>query len=428
MRLRGSQAAASGQQIPEDSTFRLGLGETQTKTSRLSDWFTGNRHCSVLNCFLDFCPKKRSVRKELVFGWERHRGGVGPWRRGVAQTVKNSPSCLQTKVLLRWCPYLRGLSTFANSAGINMSVSRICTAGKASLCMFSVLAFLLFVLSNTISAVVRSLWTGITNNWFYCYCWLLERMSGTTLAIFGTAVVQLILYWSLSGFFWYMDLYRPTLFHRWKVQPSQRPSAADYLKCAKQVLFNQFAVAAPMLVLQHYLMIWRTDGSYILAEAWPSFWTFFCDILLILLVEEIVFYYFHRLAHHPYLYKHIHKRHHEFTSPVGMAATYAHPLEHFFCNLAPVHLGPLLCGSHLSTASVWYVIAVMSTINTHSGYHLPFLPSPEAHDFHHFAFGNNFGMLGILDWFHGTDIEFRASKKFADHMVNLSFAPLPRLK
>ena len=27
--------------------------------------------------------------------------------------------------------------------------------------------------------------------------------------------------------------------------------------------------------------------------------------------------------------------------------------------------------------------AIASTINSHSGYHFPFMPSPEAHDFHH---------------------------------------------
>lgn len=47
-----------------------------------------------------------------------------------------------------------------------------------------------------------------------------------------------------------------------------------------------------------------------------------------------------------------------------------------------------------------------STICTHSGYNIPWLPSNLQHDFHHFAFDENFGPLGILDALHGTNVKF----------------------
>ena len=90
-----------------------------------------------------------------------------------------------------------------------------------------------------------------------------------------------------------------------------------------------------------------------------------------------------RMFHHPLLYKHIHKTHHELTDPFGIASIYCHPVEHFVVNLLPVSLGPILLGSHLSTAWLWFVVVVATTTNSHSGYHLPFLPSPEAHNYHH---------------------------------------------
>ena len=93
-----------------------------------------------------------------------------------------------------------------------------------------------------------------------------------------------------------------------------------------------------------------------------------------------------RLFHHPRIYRHIHKIHHEWTAPIGIVAIYAHPLEHLMSNLGPIILGPLVMGSHIATAWMWFALALMTTINTHSGYHLPFMPSPEAHDFHHLKY------------------------------------------
>lgn len=90
-----------------------------------------------------------------------------------------------------------------------------------------------------------------------------------------------------------------------------------------------------------------------------------------------------RLFHHPRLYKHIHKIHHEWTAPTSIVSIYAHPLEHVVSNLLPVALGPIIMGSHLATAWLWFSLALMSTTVAHSGYHLPLFPSPEAHDYHH---------------------------------------------
>ena len=74
-----------------------------------------------------------------------------------------------------------------------------------------------------------------------------------------------------------------------------------------------------------------------------------------------------------------------------------------------------------------YTMALMSTLNAHSGYHFPFFPSPEAHDYHHLKFNQCYGILGILDYLHGTDTLFRSSKSYDRHYMLLSSTPAREL-
>jgi hypothetical protein len=45
----------------------------------------------------------------------------------------------------------------------------------------------------------------------------------------------------------------------------------------------------------------------------------------------------------------------------------------------------------------WYLVATSFTVHHHSGYHFPLLPSPEFHDWHHYRFRGNYGVLGLMD-------------------------------
>ena len=120
-----------------------------------------------------------------------------------------------------------------------------------------------------------------------------------------------------------------------------------------------------------------------------------------------MFYWSHSTLHLPAFYW-IHKKHHEYTRTVSIAAVYAHPIEYMFGNLLPSGMGVVLLlpftTVHFVTFMCWLVYRVFEAVDGHCGYdwtwgQLSFFPwrlRPEYHDFHH---SHNCGNYGSMFWF-----------------------------
>lgn len=224
--------------------------------------------------------------------------------------------------------------------------------------------------------------------------------------VIGTTLLTMFVYWFFGGIYTMLDLTnKPAVLRKYKIQqgtnePVDRArlikvcSHYDFFVSANfkfnssnfhsqvltTVLINQVFVGFPLAVGSYHLMKFR--GFADLREL-PTFHWVLAELAFCIIIEEIGFYYSHRFLHGRFIYKHIHKQHHEWTAPISVTAIYCHPIEHIFSNLLPPMLGVFLLGSHVATAWLWFSLAILSTLNAHSGYHLPFFPSPEAHDFHH---------------------------------------------
>ncbi|KAI3639404.1 hypothetical protein MIR68_002934 [Amoeboaphelidium protococcarum] len=235
---------------------------------------------------------------------------------------------------------------------------------------------------------------------------LLKRFDEFWLVSCGTFILNVALHWVLVSCYAYLDFYgSPKWLNAQKIQKVDYDMFAAYKKAIIHGLKSQFLMNLP--------------GGFILAYLWclsdkpvfplPSAAQMIRDIAFYYLLEEIMFYYGHRLLHHPRIYKYIHKVHHEYKQPIGAAAVYAHPLEHLTVSLTPVVLGPLLAhyyfagaGGHVASFWLWSIIVTFNIIHDHSGFKIPYMPDSLFHDYHHVAFTSNYGATGVLDWLHGT--------------------------
>jgi len=238
--------------------------------------------------------------------------------------------------------------------------------------------------------------------------------------VYGTFGLFFGLYWIAGSLFTFVDLTgRPKFMARYKIQENVKNyplSRADFLDLMKVVLINQSLVFVGLLVAFKFDQ-WRPIISI---GDLPSMSTAIGHLVFSVVVIEVLFYYFHRMLHYPPIYKRIHKKHHTWVSPVAIAAIYCHPFEQILSNIIPTMAGPFFLGSHILLLWAWIGISVLTTLITHSGYHLPFLVSAELHDFHHLKFNYNFGVIGLLDKLHGTDVLFRKSKESIRHRTLLT--------
>ncbi|KAG8231541.1 hypothetical protein J437_LFUL008082 [Ladona fulva] len=222
---------------------------------------------------------------------------------------------------------------------------------------------------------------------------------------------------------------KPAALRRYKIQPgtNEPVESKKLMKVILTVLFNQIVVGLPFAYVSLWLMTYR--GLQPIRELPTFHWVLF-EMAILILVEEIGFYYSHRFLHNRYLYRVIHKKHHEWTAPIAVTAVYCHPIEHIFSNLLPPFLGVLLMGSHVATAWLWFSLAILSTLNAHSGIH----PIPKYNHFingldNHGAdvlghmFNQCYGVLGLMDRLHGTDSVFRSTQAYSRHIMMLSLVP-----
>lgn len=140
------------------------------------------------------------------------------------------------------------------------------------------------------------------------------------------------------------------------------------------MLLYQFTLQLPMML--GFKPVAEALGMQFLEVPLPSWSWIAYSTAFFILTEDFYQYFAHRALHWGPLYKHIHKMHHKYAAPFGLAAEYAHPLETIILGLG-FFVGPLIwtffLPMHVFTMAVWLAVRLIQTVDAHSGYLFPWV-------------------------------------------------------
>jgi len=242
--------------------------------------------------------------------------------------------------------------------------------------------------------IIERFWLQIISNFAEYQLFLLAYVSLVIIYFGGSAILWLI---AKTG-----------VLDGLKIQKKKpHPNQASYYKCFKNLAFSYLFLILPSGMLGFpFIKLLGMETTLPL----PGILQISFHLIVMLYGEDLLHYFMHRILHKPFLYKLIHKTHHEFPSPFGMAAAYASPLEVTILGIA-TFAPAILIRPHVFTFYFWFVFRQVDAIVEHCGYDIPFFPvnlipfhgGVPFHDYHHESFLFNYGSrFTYLDKLFGT--------------------------
>lgn len=256
--------------------------------------------------------------------------------------------------------------------------------------------------------------------------WFRKRFENDPLKrdLYLTFMSLFVVHWIVGAIFTMADycaLKWPSI-RRYKIQPKELEKSFNlerFMNLATMATVNLF-FCFMITTFIHFIPSLHRSATNV-----PTFTRFIFEFIISIIVVEAGFYYVHRGLHYPSFYKHVHKFHHEWQAPISLTILYVHPIEHFLVNVIPILAGPWILGSHPSFTWFWIVFSLVVGMSNHSGWYyiVNLLGPPLFHDFHHHLFIGNYGLMGLFDRIHRTDLYFRQSRYFQNYRIILGMVP-----
>ncbi|MFM7388292.1 MAG: sterol desaturase family protein [Bacteroidota bacterium] len=218
-----------------------------------------------------------------------------------------------------------------------------------------------------------------------------------TALTFSLMIIGLFLINNLFGLLYSLVLLYTDWLNKYRIQEK---------KYQKGIFFKRM----PLYLFNFSLLIILAGfgSSFIfpfLEQSWSSGWLLALQVLGIFLVEDVFFYFYHRLLHvNKFLLVKIHSIHHRASPPFPLEYLYNHPLEWMLGFIGPV-LGFVAVGliSPISifTVLVFGAIRNLREIHLHSDLNLPLLSKipliskTKHHDDHHSLLDGNYSSIFV---------------------------------
>lgn len=241
-------------------------------------------------------------------------------------------------------------------------------------------------------------------------------LQAVTTYLFGFILPGLILIYSWYILCYYLD--HPAI-EKFKIDSTPWPWKEDsqkWLKTDGVKYFIQIVKDFAAFVLYYNLSFYITGVSF-KTSALPGLRTFVIHLFMLYIGTDFIFYWGHRVLHHPMFYARIHKQHHYTSSPNVFDNIIASWTETYILTYLPLLVPQLLLGSscHLMTYVVWTHIFNHVGLQEHSGYDfkinplhaLVFIPNVAFHNYHHAFIEGNYSNSSIIwDTIFGTAYDY----------------------
>ena len=165
---------------------------------------------------------------------------------------------------------------------------------------------------------------------------MLDKFSPLGLKLFFFTVIPTLVSLIFYGVMEVVYRAKHPVFERYRMEPEKKwlwesdPEQwkAIFKKTALSLARKEL-IFVPVLT---YLTSSENPRHKISLEEFPHVLEICFHLCIFLVISDSIFYFMHRILHHPKLYRHFHKVHHGYRSTVAIGSTYLHPVDYLLTN------------------------------------------------------------------------------------------------